>query len=231
MKVRSVSFLMIAVASFAVSQEPLRAQRSAIKLGMSGSDVRSILGTPQAYRQRSTTRYTPSSSVGVLPPSTEYYDVYEIKTSMNTYQLTLQYAWDGAESRLHPVPRVIQMDFELDKRVRTDDVGQPLDDIPEVALLCGVECTVAGNGGRTSYLGKNLLILHPRTITSAEMGEAELIGSLFGKYPADGRSGPRKPTASVFTERGLITAVQLSEDDGYGEGPVQTTWKPQGPAN
>jgi hypothetical protein len=123
------------------------------------------------------------------------------------------------------------MDFELDKRVRTDDVGQPLDDIPEVALLCGVECTVAGNGGRTSYLGKNLLILHPRTITSAEMGEAELIGSLFGKYPADGRSGPRKPTASVFTERGLITAVQLSEDDGYGEGPVQTTWKPQGPAN
>jgi hypothetical protein len=178
-----------------------------------------MLGTPQEYR--------PSHSPG-FPPSTKYFDVYEIKTSMNTYELWIYYVMDDSESRLHPVPRVIAIHFELDKRVRINDVGKVLDDIPEIALLCGVECTVAS--GRT-LIGEDRLNLHPRTVTSAEMAEAELIGSMIGRDPAGGSTGTRKPTAVVISERGLITQVIFYESDDHGEGPVQATWKPQRPAN
>jgi hypothetical protein len=206
-------------------------RRAAIRLGMPGAEIRKSLGTPQAYRESNPTRDFPSSAVAVLPPSRDYFDVYEIETSLNTYELWINYAMDDSESRLHPVPRVIAMHFELDKRIGINDVGKVLDDIPEVAALCGAECTVAGEKEHSS-IGGDHLYLHPSTVTPAEMAEAELIGSIFGKYPAEQFPfGTRKPTVTVIYERGTITQVMLGDDSINREGRVQTTWKPLRSAN
>jgi len=61
------------------------------------NSYRKILGTPRSYRTSRPTRDFPSSEVGVLPPSSEYVDVYEIKTALNTYELRIDYETDDSE--------------------------------------------------------------------------------------------------------------------------------------
>jgi hypothetical protein len=189
---------------------------------MTGAEVRKALGTPQVYRQSNPTRDFPSSAVGVVPPSHDYFDVYEINTPLTAYELWINYSMDDSESRLHPVPRVVAIHFELDKRIDINDVGKVLDDLPEVAALCGAECTIA----EVSFTGYSSLRLHPRTISPAQQTEADWIGSSFGRF-----QGRFKPTAAVIVERGAIAQIMFDEDEGDLESPVKATWKPQRSGN
>jgi hypothetical protein len=175
------------------------------------------------YRESNPPRDYPSSAVGVMPPSHDYFDVYEIKTSLTAYELWINYSMDDSESRLHPVPRIVAMHFELDKRIDINDVGKVLDDLPEVAALCGAECTIA----EVSFTGYSSLSLHPRAISPTQQSEADWIGSFFGRDP-----GRRvRPTVAVVVEHGAIAQVMLDEDEGHLEGPVKAIWKPQRSGN
>jgi hypothetical protein len=219
----NVLFATAACVQCAVVSAQAPSQRAVIMLGMTGSEVRKALGTPLVYHLSDPTRDVPSSRVGVLPPSSEYTDAYEIKTALNTYELWTIYSMDDSESRLHPIPRIVAVYFELDKRTDINDVGKVLDDIPEAAALCGAECTIA----EVSFTGYSALNLHPRTISPTQQAEADLIGSFFGK--SDRR--PVKPTVKVIVERGAIIKVILDEDEDPLEGPVKGTWRPQRPGN
>jgi hypothetical protein len=157
-----------------------------------------------------------------VPPSHDYFDVYEINTPLTAYELWINYSMDDSESRLHPVPRVVAIHFELDKRIDINDVGKVLDDLPEVAALCGAECTIA----EVSFTGYSSLRLHPRTISPAQQTEADWIGSSFGRF-----QGRFKPTAAVIVERGAIAQIMFDEDEGDLESPVKATWKPQRSGN
>ena len=185
---------------------------------MTGAKLREALGTPQIYRQTGTTLDFPSSAVGIKPPSDNYFDVYEIKTSLTAYELRIDYAMDDSESRLHPVPRIVAIRFELDKRIDINDVSKVLDDIPEFGALCGAECTIA----EVSFTGHFSLNLHPKTVSPTQQAEADWIGSFFGR--SQGRRV--KPTASVVVERGAIAYVTFDEDEGRLEGTVKASWKP-----
>jgi len=201
--------------------------RAPMKLGMSGTEVRKILGTPLMYRDMKAYRSVSRDQAGVLPVSIDYDDIYELTTPLNTYELRTEYGLDDSESRLHPVPRLIVMHFELDKRISIDDFAKILDDVQEIAVLCGEECTLAG-GKEQGAIGGDSLYLHPKTIMPAEMAEAERIGSIFGMFPAGrGPFGERKPTVRIIYEQGSITQVMLGEDGSVFEGPVRGTWKPQ----
>jgi hypothetical protein len=199
---------------------PAQVPRAAITLGMPGVDVRKTLGTPMAYRDPNAKQRIPSDRAGLIPPSSRYQDIYVIKTLLNTYELSVEYASDDSESRLNPTPRVIAVYFELDRRMSSgSDMLRLLEDLPELAALCGEECTIAGQkppGGDTLYL-------HPKTLMPAKLAEAERIGSLFGQFPGQGR----RPTAWLVLEGGAIIKVIILEDHNSREGPVQTTtWKP-----
>jgi hypothetical protein len=206
----------------AVVSAQVPSPRVVLRLGMTGAEVRKALGTPQVYRQSNPTRDFPSSAVGVVPPSHDYFDVYEINTPLTAYELWINYSMDDSESRLHPVPRVVAIHFELDKRIDINDVGKVLDDLPEVAALCGAECTIA----EVSFTGYSSLRLHPRTISPAQQTEADWIGSSFGRF-----QGRFKPTAAVIVERGAIAQIMFDEDEGDLESPVKATWKPQRSGN
>lgn len=219
----NVIFAAAACVQCAVVSAQAPSQRVVIMPGMTGSEVRKALGTPLVYRLSDPTRDVPSSRVGVLPPSSEYFDVYEIKTALNTYGLWINYEMDDSESRLHPVARIVAVHFELDKRMDINDVGKVLDDLPEAAALCGAECTIA----EVSFTGYYALRLHPRTISPTQQAEANWIGSFFGQ--ATGRRV--KPTVTVIVEQGAITQVMFDEGEGHSEGPVKATWKPQRPGN
>ncbi len=219
----NVIFATAACVQCAVVSAQAPSQRAVIMLGMTGSEVRKALGTPLAYYLSNPPREVPSSRVGVLPPSSEYTDLYEIKTALNTYRLSAIYSMDDSESRLHPVPRISAVYFELDKRMDINDVEKVLDDIPEAAALCGAECTIA----EVSFAGYYSLNLQPRTLSPTQQAEADRIGSFFGKSAQT----PVKPTVKVIVERGAIIRVILDEDDGRPEGPVKSTWKPQRPGN
>ena len=214
-----IVFAVAACVQCAVVSAQVPSQRPILRLGMTGAEVRKALGTPQIYRKSKPTRDFPSSAVGVIPPSNEYFDVYEIKTSLTAYELWINYSMDDSESRLHPVPRIVAIHFEVDKRIDVNDVAKVLDDLPEVAALCGAECTIA----EVSFTGYSSLRLHPRTISPTQQSEADWIGSFFGRFP-----GRRvKPTVAVIVERGAIAQVMFDEDEGNLEGPVKATWKPQ----
>ena len=219
----NVVFATAACVQCAVVSAQVPSQRIVLRLGMTGAELRDALGTPQVYRQSKPTRDFPSSAVGVKPPSPDYFDVYEIKTSLTAYKLWINYSMDDSESRLHPVPRIVAIHFELDKRIDINDVGKVLDDLPEVAALCGTECTVA----EVSFTGYSSLRLHPKTISPPQQAEADWIGSFFGRF-----QGRRvKPTAAVIVERGAIAQVMFDEDEGRLEGPVKASWKPQRSGN
>jgi hypothetical protein len=192
-------------------------QRAAIKLGMPGVEVRKILGTPETYRDARVKRSVSKATVGEIPPSTVYQDIYEFQTPINSYELNIEYGSDNSESRLHPTPRVIRALFDLDKRMNVSDFHKLLEDLPEAAAFCGSECTVAISTQADD------LYLHPKSLTLAELTEAERIGTIFGMFPARGR----KPTLNLVLERGLIVKVMLSEDECVFEGPVTASWKPQ----
>jgi hypothetical protein len=91
-------------------------QRAAIKLGMPGPEVRRILGAPKAYMDGRAHPPTHISrqTVGDIPPSRVYEDIYDLQTPVNTYELNVEYESDDSESRLHPVPRVVRILFDLD---------------------------------------------------------------------------------------------------------------------
>jgi len=226
-----VAFVTAAYVQCAIVSAQAPNRRAPIKLGMSGTEVRKILGTPLMYRDMKAHRAVSSDQAGVLPPSKDYDDVYELTTSLNTYELRTEYGLDDSESRLHPVPRLIVMHFELDRRISINDVAKILSDLPEVAALCGAECTVSGTTERSS-VGDDSLYLHPRVMTPAEKAEAERVGSIFGMFPAGTLPLPeRKPTVNVYYNQGSITQVRIGEDPSSLEGPVKATWRPQGPAN
>jgi len=210
-------FATAACVQFAVVWAQAPNQRTLLRLGMAGAEVRKAFGTPKSYRQSNPTRDFPSSAVGVMPPSNDYFDVYEIETPLSAYELWINYSMDDSESRLHPVPRIVAIHFELDKRIDIKDVGKVLDDIPEVAALCGAECTVA----EVSFTGYSSLRLHPGTISPTQQAEADWIGSFFGRYPGK----QVKPTAAVIVERGAVAQVMFDEDEGRLEGPVKATWR------
>jgi hypothetical protein len=220
----NVVFAAAACVQCAVVSAQVPSQRIILRLGMTGAEVRKAFGTPQIYRQSKPARDFPSSAAGVMPPSHDYHDVYEIKTSLNAYDLEVQYAMDDSESRLHPVPRITSIYFELDKRMGINDVSKILDDIPEVAALCGAECTIAENPIMAGYFD---LRLHPKAVLPTEQAEADWVGSIFGRYPAS----RFKPTVILFFERGLITRLTVvkQEEGLIPEGPVKATWKPQRP--
>jgi hypothetical protein len=197
---------------------------------MSGAEVRTILGTPLIYRDMKAHRSVSSDQAGVLPPSNDYDDVYEFTTPLNTYELQTHYALDGSESRLHAVPRLIAIYYELDKRISIKDLAKILDDLPEAATFCGAECTIAGRTEHSS-VGDDFLYLHPKTVTPAERAEGEWIASIFGRFSSQDAPGRWYPTISVYYNQGSITHMTFAEDLSLSEGPVQTTWKPQGPTN
>jgi len=196
-------------------------QRTAIKLGMPGSEVRRILGVPKTYMdgRAHPPAYVSRQTVGGIPPSRVYEDIYELQTPVNTYELNVEYESDDSESRLHPVPRVIRILLDLDRRMDVNDMNKLLEDLPEAAAFCGVECTVAIG------IRADTLYLHPKNLTPIELAEAERIGSLFGMFPGKGK----KPTMWLALERagGSIIKVVLIDDESSLEGPVRASWKPQ----
>src|SRR5271157_1428682 len=94
----NVVFATAACVQCAVVSAQAPNQRAAVVPGMTGPEVRKALGTPLVYRLSDPKRDVPSSMVGVLPPSSEYFDVYEIKTALNTYGLWINYSMDDSES-------------------------------------------------------------------------------------------------------------------------------------
>jgi hypothetical protein len=227
---RSILNLVIAIGAclqcVVVSAQVSR-PRSAITLGMRGSQVREIFGDPKAYWDGGGMRYLPEQA-RAIPPSSAYMDVYEVSTALNTYEMRISYGSDDSESRLHPTPRVFSVHFELDKRVALNDVRKLLQDLPEAVALCGAECSIAGERETSfSRVGPKTLYLHPKSSTPAELAEAERIGSIFGKFPGRGR----KPTVWVLYQPDAVNSVMVLEDDGSLEGPVQDVWKPQTSVN
>src|ERR1035438_3058945 len=82
----NVVFAAAACVQCAVVSAQVPSQRIILRLGMTGAEVRKAFGTPQIYRQSKPARDFPSSAAGVMPPSHDYHDVYEIKTSLNAYE-------------------------------------------------------------------------------------------------------------------------------------------------
>jgi hypothetical protein len=202
------------------AQDPgQRAERAAIRLGLRGDEARKALGTPVKYRGVTERRVISSQDVGVKGPSSLYDEIYEFQTSLNEYRLTIYYFEDDSESQFHPVPRVLAVRSELDKRVPIGAFARLLEDLPLVAAFCRSECTVAADKQRNADEGT--LYLHPKNPTTQETADAEKVRShQFGQSRAE------KPTLLLRVERGAIAQADLQMDECYFEGAVNATWKP-----
>jgi len=72
-------------------------------------------------------------------------DVYEIKTSFNTYEFQIVNTYDQSQSRFRPIKKFTRVKFQLDKPV--EDVKALLADFPEAVALCSQECTMFRESG------------------------------------------------------------------------------------
>ena len=201
-------------------------QRPTIALGMSGYDVRKLLGTPQIYRNATAQQYLYSERVGVIPPSSVYQDIYGLKTPLSAYELRIEYGLDNSESRLNPVPRVAVFQFRPDKPINIADVGMLLHDISEAVRLCEGGCTVSG---QTQVIGgRDSIYLHPQSLSPTHLKEAEWIGTFFGEFRNSeiARGKTFKPTITVSFEKTLIESIRFAMETGFFEGPVQDIWRP-----
>jgi hypothetical protein len=130
-------------------QGMMRAPESAVPeaefvLGMTAEDVHKAFGIPVMYFNRATKLYfdSPVELRAAERLGREVDDVYVRRTTRNSYRCRVGYGLDGRQSRLNPIKRVKQVDFELDKPV--DGVKAALSDLGvfEAARLCSRGCNI-----------------------------------------------------------------------------------------
>jgi hypothetical protein len=113
-------------------------------LGMTAEEVRKAFGMPVMYFNHTTKLYFDSSAElrAAERLGHDVDDVYVRRTTRNSYRCRVGYCLDGRQSRLNPIKRVKQVDFELDRPV--DDVKAVLSDlgVSEAARLCARGCNI-----------------------------------------------------------------------------------------
>jgi hypothetical protein len=87
-------------------------------------------------------------------------------TSQNEYEVLVHFRFDASESRLHPTPRVQEVQFRADK-VRT--MREMLSDLPEAVAICSGGCRALAD----KYLGLQMFLV-PVMDSSAAL----LVGTL-----------------------------------------------------
>src|ERR1039457_1738726 len=129
-----LAFLIVATA-LAQPKEPVLTQ---LEVGMSGAEVRRLLGDPMM--QISSKRGTAPT---LSPPSGLYRDVYILSTTSNTYKLGFEYVADRSTSRLNPGAAVIDIRLELDRGVPTNDKARLNTLLADLPPICprGSTCT------------------------------------------------------------------------------------------
>ena len=113
-------------------------------LGMTAEEVRKAFGMPVMYFNHTTKLYFDSSAElrAAARLGHDVDDVYVRRTTRNSYRCRVGYGLDARQSRLNPIKRVKQVDFELDRPV--DDVKAVLSDlgVSEAARLCARGCNI-----------------------------------------------------------------------------------------
>ena len=114
-------------------------------------------GAPTRYYDGGTDRYLDTEAEAQIARKVSgdqmVDDIYEIKTSFNTYQFQIRNFYDERQSRFRPTKKLIEVKFEIDKPV--EDVKLLLADFPEAVALCSRECTIFSENG---FMGRRLIV-------------------------------------------------------------------------
>jgi hypothetical protein len=116
--------------------------RPGFVLGMDADRVQELFGKPIAYYDEDTKTALPLRIGQSVEAKASVQHIYEFKTSFNTYQFSLRYDYDTAQSRLHPTKRLRLVRIELDKKVPLVKLLDLLEDMPDARELCANECRV-----------------------------------------------------------------------------------------
>jgi hypothetical protein len=119
------------------------------RVGMARETVLIALGEPKEWiSQGRHWTFRPDMSALV-------WEVYNRKTATNEYEISVVYEADSGQSRLHPVIRVEEVRFTLD---RHRSVNQTINDLEEIKSLCAAGCKVRG---REDSASRELFLFPP----------------------------------------------------------------------
>jgi hypothetical protein len=131
--------------------------RPTFTLGMTVDEVRQRFGMPTRYYDVAEEHYLNTDAEAQIARKVSgdqmVDDIYDIKTSFNTYHFHTKYFYDQRQPPFGPTKKLVEVEFMMDKPVA--DVKPLLADFPEAVELCSPQCTIFNED---SVLGKQLFV-------------------------------------------------------------------------